>query len=105
MKKTVFILLISFASSFVYSQGNSGGVVGIRIGNGSSGKVDVSTTDDETPMAGYIIYDSNDNVVQSGSLGSTSRESISVSSLPSGVYYFVVLSDTGDILSASYFKQ
>ena len=92
--------------SFVYAQSSSGGgAVGIRIGSGSGARVDVSTTDNETGMAGYLIYDSGDNVVQSGSMGSTSRESVDVSALPPGVYYFVVVSDTGEVLSASYFKQ
>ena len=93
-------------TSFVYAQSSSGGgAVGIRVGSTSGARVDVSTTDNQTGMAGYLIYDSGDNVVQSGSLNSTSRASVDVSGLPSGVYYFVVVSDTGEVLSASYFKQ
>ena len=106
MKNIITILFVSLMTSFVYAQSSSGGgAVGIRVGNTSSGKVDVSTTDNQTGMAGYLIYDSGDNVVQSGSMNSTSQASVDVSSLPSGVYYFVVVSDTGEILSASYFKQ
>ncbi len=104
MKRILFILIVSFITSFLPAQSNSGGAVGIRIGSGSSGKINV-TTDEGVAMVGYMIYDENGNLVQSGSLSSTAKTSVNVNSLESGVYFIVVVSENGDTGTSTFVKD
>ncbi len=108
MKNILFILLVTFASSFLfaqsYAQSNNGGAVGIRIGNTSSGKMDVST-EGEVVMAGYMVYDENENLVESGVPSSANKASVDVDSLESGLYYVVVVSESGEVGAKAFVKE
>ena len=117
MKNIITILLVGFATSCVFAQqapessnssqqsNNNGNipVVGIRIGNGSSSKVNI--TSDGEAIAGYIVYDNNGNVVKSSSVALTHYVQVDTSSLSSGAYYVVALSEAGHTVADMYFKQ
>ena len=113
MKNIIIILLVIFASSDMLAQQapsgtngtdtSGGGAVGIRIGNGSSGRVDISS--DDEAIAGYIIYDANGTAVQSASISLTYHVLVNVDSLPSGAYHVVAVAENGEAVADTYFKQ
>lgn len=99
MKKLIFILLVCFASGLAFSQAS-----GIRIGGiGSSGKVNV--TAEGEAITGYVIYDENSNALQSETFTSTNHKMIDMDNLPEGAYFIAFVSESGDVVTKTYFKQ
>gem|GEM_PF-1374298 len=115
MKNIIIILLVIFASSDMFGQqapnntndteqnSSGGGTVGIRIGSGSSGKVDI--TSDDAAIAGYVIYDTSGNLVQSGAISSTYHALVDVDTLPTGPYNVVAVAESGEAVADTYFKE
>lgn len=98
MKKLIFILLVCVASGFAFSQAS-----GIRIGAGSSGKMNV--TAEGQSITGYVIYDENSNALQSETFTSTNHKTIDVDNLPEGAYFVAFVSESGEVVTKTYFKQ
>lgn len=115
MKKILFIAFVILSTGFAFSQA----AVGVRIGSGSSGvtgqsnfrtnvtnttsqKVEVESEGEK--MVAYVVFDENENVVESKDINTSYNTSVQVDNLQSGFYYIAVVSENDEVSVNTYVK-